>query len=139
MAEAIARAQAGARGWRGVEVRSAGTTALPGAPASGGAVRAASLGGLDISDHRSTALTPEVVAWADLILTMSTHHAEAVMTMGGAEKTGLLTAFAAGEGEGVTPVPDPFGRADAEYEATFRSLEELVHRAFGRLEPILSP
>ena len=112
---------------------------MPGTPASGGAVRAADRGGFDISDHRSTALTPEVVAWADLILTMSEHHAEAAMTMGGVDKTGLLTAFASGEGEGATPVPDPFGRADAEYEATFQRLEDLVHRAFGRLEPIFSP
>ena len=138
-AEAIARAQVQARGWHAVEVRSAGTSALPGAPASGGAVRAARRGGLDISDHRSTPLTPEVVAWADLILTMSAHHAQSALAMGGADRTALLTAFASGAGEEETPVPDPFGRADAEYEATFRSLEDLVYRAFGRLEPIVSP
>jgi len=139
MAEAIARAQVQVRAWQAVEVRSAGTSALPGAPASGGAVRAADRGGLDISDHRAAALTSEVVAWADLILTMSVHHAEAAMTLGGVDKTALLTAFASGEEEAATPVPDPFGRTDAEYEATFQRLEDLVFRAFRRLEPIFSP
>ena len=61
------------------------------------------------------------------------------MTLGSVDKTALLTAFASGEEEAATPVPDPFGRTDAEYEATFQRLEDLVFRAFRRLEPIFSP
>lgn len=136
-AEAIARRELEARGWDEVEVRSAGTAAYPGSPASGGAVRAAEVHGLDLSGHRSTPVDAEVVAWADLILAMSPSHLFRISDAGGGERATLLTSFAAGDDpEGVPEsVPDPFGGANEEYEAMFRLMEMLVERALNRLEP----
>jgi protein-tyrosine phosphatase len=142
MAEAIARRELEALGWTQVEVRSAGASAYDGLPASEGAVRSALRHGIDLSGHRSTGLTPELVGWADLILVMSPGHFLHVIDMGGADRTALLTAFAEGEeaegaeGDGI---PDPFGGDDEAYEATYQALEGIVAKALRRLEPIVAP
>jgi protein-tyrosine-phosphatase len=142
MAEALARRELEAFGWTGVEVRSAGASAYDGLPASEGALRSAERHGFDLSRHRTTSLTPELVAWADLILVMSPSHFMRVAEMGGEERTAMLTSFAEGdeaEGADGAGVPDPFGGDDEAYEAAYESLERLVGQALRRLEPILAP
>ena len=141
MAEALARRALAERGWDHVTVSSAGVAGGGGSPASGGALRAASAAGLDLSEHRSSGLTPERVAEADLILTMSPSHLYPLVEMGAGDRAALLTAFAAEEDpEGVpASVLDPFGGPDEVYRQTFELLERLVDRALRRLEPILSP
>ncbi len=141
MAEVLARRTLGTLGWDHVEVRSAGTGAAAGVPASEGAMRAAERNGLDLSEHRSTPLTDDVVQWADLVLAMSANHLLRVVALGYGDKAALLTSFAAGEGPQGVPesVRDPFGGSDEEYEETFRLLERLVEQALRRLEPILAP
>lgn len=140
MAEATMNARLAELGWPHVEVRSAGTGALTGSPASGGALRTAARFGLDLSGHRSTRLSGDLIDWADLVLVMSWPHAEAVSALGGTEKTALLTAFAEGEADAQAPgIPDPFGGQDQQYEETFLVIRRLVERVLQRLEPILAP
>jgi len=137
LAEALARRWAEEREWESLEVRSAGTSALPGLPASEGALRAARRHGLDLGGHRSSRLGRDHVEWADLVLAMAPHHLREVAALGGGGKGVLLTAYAAGEevpsGAG-DPVPDPFGGDDEVYEETYRLLAGLVERAMRRLE-----
>jgi protein-tyrosine-phosphatase len=136
MAEAIARDRAEALGWSGFEVRSAGISAAPGSPPSEGAVRAAGRRGLDLSGHSATLLGQEEVDWADLILVMGPSHLMWLIDIGAADNAALLTSFAGG-GEGNTDsVPDPIGGPDEEYEATYRTLEELIGRVMERLESV---
>ena len=59
MAQAIARRSVERRGWDGVEIRSAGVSALPGGRVSEWARVAADLGGLSLEGHRSTPLDTE--------------------------------------------------------------------------------
>jgi 2-C-methyl-D-erythritol 4-phosphate cytidylyltransferase len=142
MAEVLAHRVVRERAWEQVEVRSAGVAAFPGAPASPGAMRAAAADGLDLDGHRSTPLTPELVAWADLILTMSASHLSGVEAAGGGGKAALLTRFASADEGGAAAdagVPDPFGGDDATYRATYAALADLVSRAMARLEPVVSP
>lgn len=141
MAEAIARRAAAARGWRHFEVRSAGTGALAGSPASERAQAAAGRHGLSLEDHRASPLTTEAVAWADLVLTMSPRHLIRTLELGAGDKAALLTAFAAGDDpEGIPDsVTDPFGGSEQEYEDTFILLERLIARALQRLEIIVAP
>jgi protein-tyrosine phosphatase len=135
MAEAIARDMIEKRGWTGVEVRSAGVGAFPGAPASGGALRVTAARGLDLDDHRATLLTPAEVARADLILTMSPSHLARVNDFGGGPRATLLTTYAEGRSAGGGSVPDPIGGSDREYEQTCSRLEELVGKVIARLAP----
>jgi len=140
LAEVIARQALTDRGWGHVEVRSAGVAAVDGGRASEGAERAALRHGLDLSSHRSAALTPERLAWADLILVISPGHLARVADAGAAGKAALLAGFAAGgDPTGTAAVPDPFGGSDAQYEATFTLLEELVGRSLDRLAPLVAP
>ena len=57
-----------------VEVGSAGTHAIPGAPATREAIAALARRGGDLSRHRSRPLTPELIRSADLVLGMEAEH-----------------------------------------------------------------
>lgn len=141
LAEALARRGIEERGWRHVEVRSAGAATIDGLPASGGALRVAREAGLDLEGHRSTRLDGTLVAASDLILAMSRSHLEAVREGGGGERAALLAGLAAGE-EGIDgggEIPDPFGQDDDAYRETLKVLDGLIRRVLDRLEPILSP
>lgn len=139
MAEAVARAELRRRGWEHVEVASAGVAAEFGAGASAAAVNVAEAQGLDLGGHRSRALDPNLLAWADLVLAMSPSHLARIDRMGGAAKAALLGDFVAGaEGSG-RAVLDPFGGDVAVYRETLEELQQLVPGALDRLAPIVHP
>jgi protein-tyrosine phosphatase len=158
LAEAIARIEIERRGWRTVTAASAGVMAHAGAPASQGSRLVASAHGIDLDGHESSPLSAQLVAEADLVLTMSESHVGPVEALGGAGKVGLLTDFVA---EGSDSHPDPAGRAGSEapdpthraprgipdpfggpiemYENTYHVLADLVPRMLDRLEPVVVP
>ncbi len=141
MAQVIAEASVGRRGWDGVEIRSAGVSAAWGGGASDGARVAAEKGGLSLEGHESMSLDAELVDWASLVLTMGPHHADAAEALGGAGKVWMLSAFSAGGEDTRGPgVPDPFGGDPELYRECFDALENLVEVALGRVEvEFLSP
>ncbi len=122
MAEAIARRIIAEGGIRGVTVGSAGTAAWPGAPASGGALRAAARAGLDLESHESVLLTEEVVRSSGLVLCMGSAHLWRALDLGGEGCSQLLSEAAGSDGD----VEDPFGGTDEEYGATFEQLRGMV-------------
>lgn len=132
MAEVIGTAIAGARHVGGMRVSSAGVAADPNSGASEGSLLIAMEHGLDLSRHRSRQVTPDLVADADLILTMSPSHLLAIEGMGGAGKSHLLSAYAT-HGEVLRPVSDPIGGDITVYRSTFDELHALISRAFDRL------
>ncbi len=138
MAEAVARDEFRRRGWRHVDVRSAGISAAPGMPASAQAIASAGERGLDLGGHRSRPLDRELVDWADVILAMSPAHLGLVDELGGGHKVALLSDFAAGQ-EGGAAVADPFGGDDTAYRSTLRQLERLIAQALDRLTAIVNP
>lgn len=134
LAEAIARRMAKERGSLPLEFRSAGTSTVSGLPASEGASRAAERHALALDGHSSAPLSAELLRWADLILTMGPSHLMRVVELGGAGKSALLGAFAAGVDEATEPmVPDPYGGDDETYESTYLTLERMVTRVLDRL------
>lgn len=74
MAEALLKEKAA-----DVEVKSAGLFATAGAPVSQQAVNVLSAKGITL-DQTSTPLDDELIAWADLILTMTTNHKHLVLS-----------------------------------------------------------
>ncbi len=142
MAAGIARAVAAERGLGDVVVESAGAGANPFPPgvpmpeigASDGALLVAMEHGIDLGGHRARPLTREMVAHADLVLTMADRHLARVGELGGAGKSFLLTDFAS-NGERARGVADPFGGDLATYRVTFTELEHEVRRALDRLVP----
>ena len=88
-----------------MEVRSAGTLMIEGAPADRRAIRVCEEVGLDITAHRSQGLTAELVTWADRILVMEMAHDMAVRQLCpeiGEDKLHLLGGFI-----GLTNIEDP--------------------------------
>ena len=138
MAAAIAQGLIQERGWTHVAVRSAGTGAAPGSAASPQAVTVTREHQLDLSEHASQPLTPELVAWADLILAMGSSHVHAITALGGGGKVALITDSLEGENAG-SSVADPFGGDDDSYRETFEQLRDAVSALLDRLEPILAP
>lgn len=134
MAEAIARAAAERRGLDGVTFASAGTSAWDGAPASDGALLVGLERKLDLNAHRARSLSREIVADADLILAMGTHHAERAAVLGGEGKTFLVTDYADASGDGQS-VADPFGGDLDMYRSTADELERLIERVLDRIAP----
>lgn len=138
MAEAIARGLLRERGWKHVDVSSAGTGAVTGSAASPEAVAVAGEHGLELDSHASQPLTAELIQWADLVLVMGTSHMHVVRELGGGDKVSLITEFVEGEGY-AQPVADPFGGDHEHYREAFEQIEAAVTGLLDRLEPILSP
>jgi protein-tyrosine-phosphatase len=138
MAAAIAEREKRRRGWHHVAIRSAGTGAMDGAPASAETVAVLREQGIETADHFSEMLSGEHIRWADLILVMSLSHMYAVNDLGGGEKVALITDFLEGDEIG-SGVEDPFGSGLEAYRRAFVQLEQAVMGLMSRLEPILSP
>ena len=123
--------------WSRVDVKSAGVAATSGGEASPGALRIAKGHGIDLTPHRSTQLSVELVQWADLILTMSEGHLGSVEALGGGQKAALITRFGEDPEKSSETLSqgilDPICGDDSVYEETFEQLRVLVERALERL------
>jgi protein-tyrosine-phosphatase len=62
-----------------IRVLSAGTNAFTGSPAHPYAVQASREAGLDLSGHRATLLTPDLIDRADWIFTMTRAHRDSIL------------------------------------------------------------
>ena len=111
------------KGWT---AESAGVAAWGGAPASPEAVAVMQEIGIDISAHRSQALSRELVAGADRILAMTEEHRRELVRRfpGAAGKVYLLNSFGPGPAQDVA---DPVGLPEDVYR---RTRDELI-RALG--------
>jgi len=127
LAEALTRQAAASRNLS-LEVTSAGTSAVAGAPASPEAIRAAARRGADLSTHRSRPLQAGILSEADLVVAMTPAHQRIIRTEHGRElnvvlATDYLPPDHARHGE---PVSDPFGGDMEEYEEVARLLEQCI-------------
>ncbi|MEN8702014.1 low molecular weight protein arginine phosphatase [Bacillus infantis] len=128
MAEAILKS----RELRGIEVKSAGVFAANGGQASAHAKQVLEEQGIN-HVHTSSALTAELVEWADVILTMTSGHKWNVVSMfeGAESKTFTLTEFA---GEQGGEIPDPFGGSLEIYRQTFNELKKHIEKIIIKIE-----
>ena len=105
---------------RGLEIGSAGVFAMDGARATPEAIRSARKLGAEISRHRSTKLTPELINATDVVFCMTEVHAGMVRRIApsAAEKVRKLLD----EGD----VSDPMGGGQDVYDGTARRMEEAL-------------
>lgn len=80
MAQALLERMAAEQGLADLQVRSAGLAADAGAEASRFAQQALLEVGIDLTDHRAQMVDADLVEWADLILTMTRRHQEALVS-----------------------------------------------------------
>ena len=118
-----------------VRVRSAGTWALEGQPASAYALQVMGEHGLDISSHRGRNLTQADADGADLILAMTRRHSDFIAhQLEGTDDKVYLLAEMAGEAKDIA---DPYGGSLHEYRCTAAELKDLVERGYPRIVQLL--
>lgn len=125
MAEGLIRAALAEQGLgEGFELRSAGTRAWDGVPATPDAIETLRARGIDIAGHRSSALDAGVLGRADLVLAMTAEHAREIDARfpGLGDRLCLMSALAGGAWD----VEDPVGLGPAAYAATADALEALI-------------
>lgn len=129
MAEAMAKSilQNMDTGGVEVEITSAGTMALPGAPAAENAIKVLESRGIDLKGHTASLLTREEVQEADLVLTMTGTHREQVCALapGCEHKVFTLAEYT----EKGADISDPFGGPEDTYRQCAAEIEELVTEA----------
>jgi protein-tyrosine-phosphatase len=113
------------------QVSSAGTWATDGIRASEMGVAVMRERGLDTSAHRSRAVTGEILAEADLILTMTSGHAEA-LRVEFREARGRIRLLSEMGGPPYD-VRDPYGGTLEQYRQTARELETLINQGIERI------
>lgn len=131
LAEAIARRILADSGKSNVIVESAGTQAWDGAPASDEALLIGFERNLDLSNHRSRRLTPEIVEASDLVLVMSPEHLAQVREMDSTASAYLLGGY--GTGEKSHAIADPFGGDLQDYRDTADELERELKEILDRI------
>lgn len=137
MAEGLARAHLTAAGHADWGVSSGGTWATDGSAASAFSLQVlAEERGIDLSDHRSRALTLDMLQIANLVLVMTRGHKEAVQLEfpEQADKVYLLSEMA---GPGYD-IADPIGQPLEAYRATFDEIDDLLARGLPRIIDLMS-
>ena len=134
MAEALfrARLQETKEDWRSWRIESAGSWAEPGLPVSPEAQQTMQRRGLDISKHRSTPVTAQLLEGFNLILTMETGQKEG-MRVEFPRFASRLYLLSEMNGEFVT-IRDPYGGTPQDYEAI---ADEIDRRLVNGMERII--
>lgn len=132
MAEALLKAKVIQAGLADrVNVSSAGVAAGGSFPASRAAYAVMSAQGLDLSSHRSKQLTPEAIASADLILTMTAGHKKSIVAFmpEARNKVFTLPEFAGAADD----VADPFGGDIAVYKDCAQQIADLIDKVWEKI------
>jgi protein-tyrosine-phosphatase len=113
------------------QAESAGSWAIDGIPAAIEGQQVMRQRGLDLSAHRSRAVTQEIIENADLILTMERGHKEALQ-IEFPEKSSqifLLSEIA----DTIYDIDDPYNRGKEAFEATAQELESILARGINKI------
>lgn len=107
-------------------VRSAGVSAMPGGPATPEAVTAVRRYGGELSSHRSTPVSRQLLAEADIIFAMTQAHADAARAIDPTADIRLLDPTG-------HDIADPIGAPQPAYDETAQTLERLIRARLDEL------
>jgi protein-tyrosine-phosphatase len=131
MAAAVARAEiAASRGRAGWTALSAGLTPRLGEPMTAEAGVALRELGVPAGEHRASALTPELIARAEMVFCMTQKLRGAVLALAGDLAAAGKIVCLDPEGD----IPDPIGSALPVYTSCAERIREMVRLRFGALE-----
>lgn len=120
-----------------VKVYSAGISAYTGDGPSENAIKALEKVGLDLSDHRSRRLSPELLEISDIIFTMTRVHRDLIRELYPQVSVPILLFREPAAGDNAE-VPDPFGGNLDLYLETRDSLAEAIPPLVGYIKENLS-
>jgi len=118
-----------------VVARSAGTLGLKRRPADPKSVKVAREIGLDLSGHRSQAITPELLDWADFVLVMELSHG-AHLRMHFDPKEDRIMPL--GPLIGKPDIPDPIGRWTFHFRRMRKQVDASLRAILPRLQARLN-
>ncbi|MBM7631443.1 MULTISPECIES: low molecular weight protein arginine phosphatase [Geomicrobium] len=115
-----------------VDVQSAGIHAFPGSKAAEHSAILAKEFGQSLDDHSAQQLDESLLGWADIVLTMTANHQDAIASIFPNEKQKVFTLgeFA---GEPDANIQDPFGGSLEQYRIAKEQMERLIQAAKPRL------
>lgn len=106
--------------------RSAGLFAAEGAPASEGAISVLDEKGLDLSDHRSRHLSPEMIQAAAWVVPMTGDHRRLVLEQAPERAERVRTLHSFGSADPARDVMDPVGGTLDTYRVTRDEIESAL-------------
>ena len=106
-------------------IMSAGLSVIENQPASENAVLAAEALGLNLKEHNAKQITPSLIKDADIVLTMTSGHKQAIANACNSEGTPVFT-LAEYAGHGSEDVMDPYGCGLEIYEECIRKLRQYI-------------
>jgi tRNA threonylcarbamoyl adenosine modification protein (Sua5/YciO/YrdC/YwlC family) len=113
----------------GIHVLSAGISAMPGAPAAEQAILVMEEMGMQITDHQSQPVTHRLAQYADVILTMTESHRQAVISQWPAVESRTFTISMDGN-----DISDPIGSPIEVYRQCAQQIEEQMARWVSKLD-----
>jgi len=130
MAEGILKKLLAEKGINNIKVSSAGTQALDGYPAAPFTLEATKVWEINLEEHYSRKLTPDMLKESDLILVMSKEHLKHIEKVDrkSLEKSYLLKAFPLKNKDENLGIKDPIGCSLEEYNQCFFELDEEIKR-----------
>lgn len=119
---------------RGVAIASAGVAAMNGGAPSTQSVEVVKQMGIDISGHRSQQLNEQLARYADVILTLTNNHRDAIVTRW-PDANGRVFTLRTDGGD----VTDPIGAPVQVYQQCAAQIEEHLKQWVERLLPLVPP
>ncbi|MBW8002128.1 MAG: threonylcarbamoyl-AMP synthase [Planctomycetes bacterium] len=111
---------------KGYKISSAGTMGLVGVEASGEAIQACAVKGVDIKSHKSTAISQSLIGESDFIFTLTQSHLNQIVGLGPESKS-KCQLLAQGD------IPDPIGQTQEVYDSCANIIETAVRKRIGEL------
>jgi glycine hydroxymethyltransferase len=135
MAQGYMKAAIEERGIKEIEVRTAGVMTIPGLIPTQEAVLVLKNAGIDITSHRSSPLTHELIRKSDLILGMTPFHVQYALRMSDEAKgkTYLLKEFAESDVKNYQ-ISDPMGMTLEVYKRVYREMKLAIDRMLDNKE-----
>ncbi|MFR0689852.1 low molecular weight protein-tyrosine-phosphatase [Enterobacterales bacterium AE_CKDN230030158-1A_HGKHYDSX7] len=116
----------------GIQVSSAGLTALVGRPFEQNALTTLQRHAQHPHDHRARQLTPQILQASDLVLVMEDRHRQDVIRLSPLARS---KTFLLGKWQDEREVPDPYRQGTAAFEHAYALIEEGADAWSRRLHP----
>ena len=134
MAQGLFKKMLREEGIENVRVNSAGIAALPSYGIYGLLEKVLKEEGIEISNHKPTQITPQIVRDADLILVMERRHKEAILGMAiEVENRVFLLKEFAGEKENLD-ISDPIGQAEEVYRSRLQEIRGYLVKVLEKIK-----
>ncbi len=117
-----------------INVKSAGIYAMEGSPATRQAIDVMKNRNIDLTKHKSKLITNNMINSADLILTMTSSHKDALLKIKPDIYNKVFTLKEYANVNSNIDIMDPYGMPVAEYEKTAKEIKEAIVKTLEKIK-----